>query len=186
MNPPTNKLFSDYYQGQGSKLHADKVNYGRGPRLRLHRIVQFVHDEQVRELLDYGCGKAILGTLLRCHVHNYDPMITKHSADPVSRDYLVAVDVLEHIEPEYLDNVLRHISTKFKKKAIFYISWAVGTAYLPDGRDAHLILEDELWWFAKLREVFNVEQFEMKPYYLSNTGDADDHPTGAYFIVTNK
>lgn len=189
MNPPTkNKLYTDYYREQGEKLHEDRPSFGRGPRLRLHRIMEFVHHEKVTEMIDYGCGKAMLETFLRCKVYNYDPMMPRYSADPEPRDYLVSVDVLEHIEPEYLENVLRHISSKFKKKALLYISWAVGSAYLPDGRDAHLILEDELWWFAKLREVFHVEQVELKPYYLDEDGtdEIDRKPTGGYFIVTNK
>lgn len=83
MNPPTkNKLYTDYYREQGEKLHEDRPSFGRGPRLRLHRIMEFVHHEKVTEMIDYGCGKAMLETFLRCKVYNYDPMMPRYSADP--------------------------------------------------------------------------------------------------------
>ena len=182
MSQENKQLFSNYYRDQQKKLHEKEISYGRGPRLRLARVIKFLEEEKVANFIDYGCGKAMLRNLIMQSVWPYDPMVEEFSREPPQADYLVCVDVLEHIEPELLDNVLEHIQSKFKKKALFYISWAVGSAFLPDGRDAHLILEDHHWWLQRLEKYFWIESMEMKPVHSMRPPSAST-PKGAYFVV---
>jgi hypothetical protein len=65
----------------------------------------------------------------------------------------VALDVLEHIEPEMLDETLKTISNLFTKSCYLIVAAYPAKKYLPDGRNAHLIIESFDWWKEKL-EIF--------------------------------
>jgi hypothetical protein len=69
---------------------------------------------------------------------------------PKPSDILVCTDVLEHIEPTLLDNVLDHIERLTREVALLVISCRPANAVLPDGRNAHLIIETPDWWLEKL------------------------------------
>ena len=69
-------------------------------------------------------------------------------------------DVLEHVEPEYLDNVLETIRSLTEKVAYFVIATSLdGTKTLPDGRDPHLIVEDGEWWVDRIYEHLPVYRY---------------------------
>ena len=73
---------------------------------------------------------------------------------------VVCTDVLEHIEPELLDNVLSHMSKCMLKCGYLVISNVEALTILDDGRNAHLIIEDKEWWKTKLSEYFSVESMQ--------------------------
>jgi S-adenosylmethionine:diacylglycerol 3-amino-3-carboxypropyl transferase len=78
--------------------------------------------------------------------------------DPKQCEYTICVDVMEHIEYEFLDNVLVHLKEKTKQKAFVCIATEPSKTILPDGRNAHLIQENFVWWYQKFIEFFTVEQ----------------------------
>lgn len=107
-------------------------------------------------ILDYGSGKgtlreAILAQLPDADVRNYDPGIPEDAADPSPADLVICTDVLEHIEPDHLDAVLAHIFALARQRVI--LSWALTKAkrVLPDGRNAHLIIEPAKWWVRRIK-----------------------------------
>jgi 2-polyprenyl-3-methyl-5-hydroxy-6-metoxy-1,4-benzoquinol methylase len=69
---------------------------------------------------------------------------------PKPSDVVVCTDVLEHIEPEKLDAVLDHILRLTGYFAHLVISTRPANAVLPDGRNAHLIVETPDWWLEKI------------------------------------
>lgn len=85
------------------------------------------------------------------HVRNYDPGIPADAGMPEPADLVVCTDVLEHIEPDHLDEVLAHIFGLARRKVI--LSWALTKAkrVLPDGRNAHLIIEPAKWWVRRIK-----------------------------------
>lgn len=104
-----------------------------------------------RTILDYGSGaeslaKACPDLDIRC----YDPGVPARAAPPEPADLVVCTDVLEHIEPAYLDDVLKHISTLARVGIFLHIATKLAKRTLPDGRNAHLIVERPAWWLAKL------------------------------------
>lgn len=102
-------------------------------------------------VLDYGCGQGALGGLLRGRgltVFDYDPGTGKDERR-VS-DLVVCVDVLEHVEPEYLDAVLDDLRVLGSKGVYLAIGTKPADKKLPDGRNAHLIVEPREWWLEKL------------------------------------
>jgi len=147
-------LISDGWREQNAELHRTNEGFGSKPsRARAERLKPWLKKADAKTVLDYGCGKAWLATYLRkTHdVRCYDPAIPEFAHLPSPADFLVCWDVLEHIEPQALDDVLTHIAS-LAPAAHFTIGLQPDrTKLMPDGRNPHLILEPPEWWLAKLR-----------------------------------
>lgn len=113
----------------------------------------------IKSILDYGCG---MGRLVKAwkdlnegyDVRGYDPGVPEFSGLPEPADLVYTTDVLEHVEPECIDDVLEHIRS-LTKKVGFHVPCCKPSGHtLPDGRNVHLIIETPEWWEAKLRTVF--------------------------------
>ena len=91
-------------------------------------------------------------------ITNYDPGIPEYWDDPDPCWFVMCIDVLEHIEPEYLDKVLQHMHDKCTHRFLFHIAMSPAKQVLPDGRNAHLIVEDEAWWKEKLERYFTIKE----------------------------
>jgi hypothetical protein len=115
----------------------------------------------VHTILDYGCGLSDLGAVIRqayptrtdIRVYGYDPGIPSKEALPEPADIVVCTDVLEHIEPDKLDAVLSHLYSVTKRIAFVVIAMRPADKRLPDGRNAHLIIDNTKWWYDKLFAV---------------------------------
>jgi 2-polyprenyl-3-methyl-5-hydroxy-6-metoxy-1,4-benzoquinol methylase len=77
--------------------------------------------------------------------------VPKFAALPEPAHVVVCTDVLEHVEPAYLDDVLRHLAECTVTVAHVVIATKPdGNKRLADGRDPHLIVRPAEWWRAKL------------------------------------
>lgn len=118
-------------------------------------------------LLDYGCGqgtfKNMLPPIKGIETIMYDPCIEKHSKHPEPADIVVCTDVLEHVEPECVENVLNDLQKLTKKIAFISICLTPAIKNYSDGRNAHLSLLGKDIWYAKLRKRFRIiENLESK------------------------
>lgn len=93
-------------------------------------------------------------------VIGYDPCIPGLDDPPEPADMLVCTDVLEHIEPEYLDDVMRDIRRLMLKAGFLAVDTVEAQKFLADGRNAHLTIEDGQWWLRRLMDYFHILQFE--------------------------
>ncbi len=143
-------LLSEEYRQTLFRMHQKQRNFGCGSKRRREYIQSLGYED----ILDYGCGKGKLGIGKK-----YDPAIPAFSQEPEPADLVVCTDVLEHIEPEYLDNVLAHMRSKMKKAGYFTIGCGPAAKRLPDGRNAHLIVKPPEWWIEKLSHYFTVKEF---------------------------
>lgn len=84
---------------------------------------------------------------------SYDPCMAGCEEKRPS-DLVVCTDVLEHIEPELLDNVLEDIKAMMLRIGFLSVHSKAAMKHLPDGRNAHLIQKPYTWWFNKLAEHF--------------------------------
>jgi len=171
MNEPAKKLenplISDYYRQQNALLHEQRDDYGAKGKRWGNVVVEVCKGLETRDVLDYGCGKGSLRrSLPMVDVRNYDPAMPEWSEDPDPADVVTCLDVLEHIEPEKLDNVLAHIKSLARKSAIFVIATRPAIKRLPDGRNTHLIVENKMFWLNKLEEYMDLTQF-------NKTGDQE-------------
>lgn len=119
--------------------------------------------ERCKTVLDYGCGKGTLGNSFREAgldiVSDYDPAISTKSNPPRPADLVIAVDVMEHIEPDCLQAVLGDLARLTKKILFVAISTIPSKRFMRDGRNTHLIVEEGAWWRAKFeRHGFNVRR----------------------------
>lgn len=158
---------SPEYEKQIKKLHSES-NWGNSGATWFHEIQRTVKGFghplatlEVDSILDYGCGKGTMKEVLEKYmfdgkIYEYDPGIEGKEKLPEEDivDLVISTDVLEHIEPEYLDVVLEEIRAYSHKYAFLVIACKPAKAILPDGRNAHLIVEPPDWWLKKLREKF--------------------------------
>lgn len=150
-------LFSPEYAKLQNNFHRDRPDYGTSGSNYADQILQMANSLQTRSVLDYGCGKCTLQKSLPFPIQNYDPFIKEHSARPQPADIVVCTDVMEHVEEEYVDNVLADISSLCKKAVFFEIATGPAKKVLPDGRNAHITQHDINWWMYKLLPLFEVK-----------------------------
>ena len=150
------KLFSDHYVNQLEKLHHLKKSFGTAGKYK--GLTKWLDETQPASVLDYGCGKGNVIYNLKeqypnCTFAGYDPGVDAFRNIPYAKfEGLICTDVLEHIEPGYIDNVLVHIDSLFTKSAFFIIDTVPARKKLADGRNAHLILKNQEWWTTKITD----------------------------------
>ncbi|HEY8016908.1 MAG TPA: hypothetical protein VIE35_13795, partial [Dongiaceae bacterium] len=63
----------------------------------------------------------------------------------------------EHIEPDYLDNVLDELRAITVTYGVFSLHTGPAQKHLADGRNAHLIQQPSSWWLPRLCRNFEIE-----------------------------
>ena len=92
----------------------------------------------------------------------YDPAFPEYGlAQPA--DLVCCIDVLEHIEPELIKNVISHLSSLVLQFGFFTIHTGAAKKTLPDGRNAHLIQKPSSWWLSLLIQYFEIEHLQNVP-----------------------
>lgn len=157
-------LISTAYLEQNRILHG-RQTYGAGGHQYYPLLEKLIIQNKILSVLDYGCGKGTLKPILERHfpwipVQNYDPVT--FPITPVGAELTVCTDVLEHIEPENLENVLNHLKDLTQKIAFFSICCRPAQKNLPDGRNAHLIVRPPSWWKEKL-SGWEILQWDQSP-----------------------
>lgn len=143
------------YAELNRQLHASRVDYGQLGNKHVESVRGIAQVFQVRSILDYGCGKqTLLETLRLPYARGYDPCVPGLDLEPKSAEMLVCTDVLEHIEPDCLEEVLDHLKALTKRVIFVAISLREAKKTLPDGRNTHLIVRPARWWLAKLLDRF--------------------------------
>jgi 2-polyprenyl-3-methyl-5-hydroxy-6-metoxy-1,4-benzoquinol methylase len=156
---------SEDYREMNYQMHLKKRNYGAWG-YRWAETVRRMWGREPLDILDYGSGKGSLGRALGYPIAEYDPAIPKKAAEPGVHDYLVCSDVLEHIEPECIDDVLAHMASKMKLEGLLVVATRPAKKILEDGRNAHLIVQPVEWWTEKIQQHFSIKSIEDKPPIL--------------------
>lgn len=154
------QVISPEYLKQNEMLHESNPYYGVSGSKYTAEVLKLAQELGTQDVLDYGCGKGTLAKSLPFSIKEYDPAIKEKSAVPGVSDLVVCTDVLEHIEPDYIHNVLGDIARCTLKKAFFIIATGPAMKTLPDGRNTHLIQKDKTWWSEKILEHFKIELIE--------------------------
>ena len=154
-------LISDSYRQQNAVLHEDaNAHYGVAGKAYIPMLTGMFLDYECTSILDYGCGKGKISKLRpNLPIRNYDPAIPEFSDLPGPADLVICLDVMEHIELECLDEVLFHIESLIKKVGLISVSTRLAQKSLPDGRNAHLIVEEPEWWIPQFLKFFRRKEF---------------------------
>ena len=110
-------------------------------------------------LMDYGAGSGALGNGLKAifpvlSVTNYDPFHPEWAGkpEPGMHDVVTCCDVMEHVEPQCVENVINYIADRARYMVIFNIALEDAEKELPDGRNAHITVRPAGWWRRKINE----------------------------------
>ena len=148
------------YAALNKQLHAESANYGANASARAVNVVEISRMNKFNIILDYGCGKGTLRPAVKkiapdLKVLEFDPAIKGKDTIPSRRpDLVVVLDVMEHIEPDYLDSVLSTIRNLTPQAVLMTIATEAAQKTLPDGRNAHLIVQPTEWWLERLQTYF--------------------------------
>ena len=152
------ELISKNYLELNKKLHAKQEQYGFWSYQRASMVKHLKEITNIETILDYGCGKGNLAKALPFPIEEYDPAIEGKDKTPLPADLVLCFDILEHVEPEYLDAVLGDLARCTLKLGYFTISTIPSTNILEDGRNAHLIQKNSDWWYEQLIRFFDLEK----------------------------
>lgn len=153
-------LITEAYRAQNAALHESREDYGTSGAHVAPMVRDLLAAFPGSSVLDYGCGKRTLEAALGFSIRNYDPAIPGLDAAPEPAGLVVCSDVLEHIEPECLDAVLDDLRRLTLKAAVLVVDLEPAKKFLADGRNAHLILEDDAWWLARILPRFVLRNFD--------------------------
>lgn len=151
---------------QYKEMHKDENLYA-GSALTIHKdnIRQFLPQNKIESILDYGCGKAIQyykENIHETHFYGimpslYDPAVEEYSVLPQGKfDAVICTDVLEHVEEEHVQEVIAKIYSKADKFVYLGICNILADSFLPDGRNAHVTLHNIDWWVEQTLPYANV------------------------------
>lgn len=172
-------LITPAYARENARLHETDPTYGAEGHLWAYTVAGIALVEDCHSILDYGCGKGTLGRVLNqtfapqhddglslaFEVREYDPAVRGKDTPPVEQaDLVVALDVLEHIEPACFDDVLSDLD-RLTGRLLFVVAVTKPSKrIMSDGRDTHLSLHDAAWW----ENEFTKRGFRIKRVW--NTG----------------
>ena len=147
---------------QQEELHKDPT-YGVASLSFAPLVAEVIKQSNAKSVSDYGAGKRNLrkglyeAGILNIDYYAYDPVFPEYGP-PQAADLVCCIDVLEHIEVEFLDNILADLKKIVINKGFFSIHLGPAGKSLPDGRNAHLIQQPVSWWLPKICDYFEVLQ----------------------------
>lgn len=144
-------LISPAYRAMLQSMHADNA-WGLGSVRWFPEIAKRATKANAETILDYGCGTgSIVDEMPEFAVSEFDPAVPSKDTMPQPADIVACLDVLEHVEPDRLHNVLAHIHSLTRKFALLVIATRPAHKRLPDDRNAHLIIDNGAWWCDQLK-----------------------------------
>lgn len=176
-------LISASYAQLNQQLHETRPDYGTSGRRWAELIKALAGQVQAASVLDYGCGKQTLSAALPgLDIRPYDPAIPGLDRPPEPADLVVCTDVLEHVEPNCVEDVLDDLCRVTLKVAFVTVATRPAAKTLADGRNAHLTVKPLSWWREHflsrfdLLEVAQVEGFEFCLLLRALHADLDTLP----------
>lgn len=156
---------SNEYKQQLKQTHESK-NWGTTSKLP-RQVVLAIEKYKPQSILDFGCGKGQIVNLLKekyphMTVYGYDPAFNEQLPDSV--DMIMSTDVLEHVEPEQLDATLEELNKRCNIVQYHLIACFKAKKFLPDGRNAHLIIKTPDWWQEIMYDKFKVVHEDIVSY----------------------
>ncbi len=151
---------SDEYLRLQQELHKNP-NYGVASLHFAPIVADVIRQSGVRSVSDYGAGKKNLlkglgeAGLSGFEYLPYDPAFPEYGP-PRPAELVCCIDVLEHIEPDRLESVLKELHAITTGLGFFSVHMGPAGKTLADGRNAHLIQKPSSWWLLRLAQYFDV------------------------------
>ena len=141
-----------------------------------HNVFNLIKENNVKNILDYGCGKAkfhsilfnnkkVPGSPMGIDITPYDPAVPEFANKPTGQyDLVLCVDVMEHVQEDKVEEVLKDIFT-FSNRIFLTITCYPATQVLLNGKNAHYTIKEPDWWKEKLKPYDGsyISIFQTKP-----------------------
>jgi hypothetical protein len=149
---------SNDYKKQLTELHKIKA-FGNAKKIS-PEIKNIIINYNIKSVLDFGSGKGFFSESLKeafphLQVYSYDP-VTSPIDLPTQVDLIYSSDVLEHVEPSFLNKTIEYFYS-VSKFQYHLIACHPAKKTLSDGRNAHLIVENHNWWKEKFQNFITDE-----------------------------
>lgn len=156
-------LITPAYQSLQSEFHNLRPDYGMSGSKHVDPVLSLAKSMNTRDILDYGCGKATLQKGIPFPIQNYDPCMSEYNRRPKPARLVVCTDVMEHIEPECLKEVMDDLQSL--TLGLLYVNVACREAkkILQDGRNAHILIQNPNWWLSWFLPRFELQAFQGTP-----------------------
>ena len=153
-----NNTISGSYKEALQTKHSTDPNWGASRRQwgAPDYVEQIKKRGYVNTILDWGAGKGQMRKLLKKEAPHivytpYDPGMPEYDVLPDGPfDMVISTDVMEHIEPDLIEETLRQMWNRTKYVLIQNIACSkAGSNFLYgpyEGQNVHLIIEDTDWW----------------------------------------
>ena len=154
------KTITEKYRKLQQELH-ENPNYGVASTYFAPIVSEIIKAFKINSLTDYGAGKKRLIESLEKLDNTpkkyfpYDPAFPEYG-EPKIADLVCCIDVLEHIEPDLIDNVIKELSLITNNIGFYTVHMGPAGKVLSDGRNAHLIQKPTSWWLEKFVKYFDV------------------------------
>jgi len=155
------------YRELQKTLHKDP-NYGVASLQMAPMVIQLADNCGAKSISDYGAGKCNLQKRMKelgrsnFKYFPYDPSFPEYGK-PRPADLVCCIDVLEHVEPMYLNAVLQDLSKITTKIGMFTVHTGPAVKVLADGRNAHLIQKPASWWLPQFCQYFEIKELQSSP-----------------------
>jgi hypothetical protein len=151
-------MITPEYKSQLVELHK-KQRWGAQGWKCMPDVLSLIIQYRLKQpkILDYGAGERTFEhtarwALPQARVTSYDPGIPEIDQQPTLEfDIVVCTDVLEHIEPQFVDATLGRLRYHTLHAAHLCIACTPAKTLLPDGRNAHLVVQPPEWWLPKIQ-----------------------------------
>lgn len=169
------------YEKVYSEVFKNKRSYNSDNSLSYQKSIQFFteieKENTIDSIVDIGSGK---GNLLKrlpkdkeLFSYDLDCFYDKNSLKHVlfqkldlsqkdqlqsikETDFLFCLDVLEHLEKECIESILK----VFSEKSNFCFLTVANHSDIINGVELHLIQEDQVYWNEKISKYFKIISFE--------------------------
>lgn len=156
------KTITEEYRELQKKLHQNP-NYGVASLSFAPIVTEIIKQAKIKSISDYGAGKKNLliginnNGVMDIEYFPYDPAFPEYGK-PSPAELVCCIDVLEHIEPDLIDNVIQELASITENLGFFSIHMGPAAKILADGRNAHLIQKPSSWWLPKIVKYFEIHQ----------------------------
>lgn len=160
-------LVSKYYRSVLEAEHAAGP-WGTMSLQLAPRVADLMATHGAKTVLDYGAGAGNLAVALAeidpsITVIPYEPGKPEWAEPPKPAEFVACIDVLEHVEPELVDNVLDDLRRVTLNVGLFNISLRPARRVLNNGWNAHISLFSAEDWLSRIKSRFVVLNVQHNP-----------------------
>jgi len=177
------KLYSIDYNEQQKRLPPRTRHYSRNNFYVFYRendqvdIDHYVEKHEIKSIIDYGCGYGHATDHLGIETQKFDPFIPEFERYPdKSADLVVAYNVLNVVEDQYIHDVINELYNLSKKIVLINVAVRENAFYGKRTID---------YYIQTLQNVYN-EKFEIIEYFNKREFDKRSFEDSTFYVLLKR